>query len=172
MKQSSRRPLEGGPDEPWAVRRARAHWQAMRGARALPSRADLDPADIRDLLPVTQLLDVIEGGADFRYRLIGTQVDALNGGFYTGRRLSETPCGAPPRALWELCRRAVAERRPVIDTIRLRGADAAPIDVRTALFPLSRTGGAADMLWGVVLRSYLMDASTARRRVAALVGRR
>ncbi|HVI90552.1 MAG TPA: PAS domain-containing protein [Dongiaceae bacterium] len=50
------------------------YWQVIKTDR-LPSRLDIDPIDIPDLLPNIMLLDVLEGGKDFRYRLAGTAVE-------------------------------------------------------------------------------------------------
>jgi hypothetical protein len=50
------------------------YWQAIKGDR-LPSRHDIDPIDIPDLLANIMLLDVLESGKDFRYRLAGTEIE-------------------------------------------------------------------------------------------------
>lgn len=52
----------------------RAYWDAKRGSRLMPARADLRPAEIREHLPWIVLLDVLHGATDFRYRLIGTLI--------------------------------------------------------------------------------------------------
>lgn len=48
------------------------YWDAKRGNRLMPARADLRPADIREHLPWIVLIDVLP--KDFRYRLIGTLI--------------------------------------------------------------------------------------------------
>jgi hypothetical protein len=50
------------------------YWQAIKTDR-LPSRHEIDPIDIPDLLPNIMLLDVLESGRDFRYRLAGTAIE-------------------------------------------------------------------------------------------------
>uniref|UniRef100_UPI003137A719 PAS domain-containing protein n=1 Tax=Ferrovibrio terrae TaxID=2594003 RepID=UPI003137A719 len=64
-------------------------WLAKCGDRPMPARADLDPAEITPLLPNLILRDVLRDTKpgwplDFRYRLIGTRVDAMMNGRYTG----------------------------------------------------------------------------------------
>ena len=49
-----------------------AYWDAKRGARSMPARADLEPAEIPVLLPY--LMIVGKDGDQFRYRLVGTAV--------------------------------------------------------------------------------------------------
>ncbi|HVJ41102.1 MAG TPA: PAS domain-containing protein [Dongiaceae bacterium] len=50
------------------------YWKSLGGNR-LPSRRDIDPVDIPELLQNVMLLDVLDGGADFRYRLAGTAIE-------------------------------------------------------------------------------------------------
>src|SRR5690349_8298694 len=61
---------------PDSLTRLFCYWQAKRGGRAMPARADIDPAEIKALLPYMILVDVIydtEAGLDFVYRLVGTR---------------------------------------------------------------------------------------------------
>lgn len=58
------------------------YWDAIRGGAHLPSRSDFDPLEIPHALPYVGLIDIIEPGPQFRYRLIGTKMPA-----YAGRRL-------------------------------------------------------------------------------------
>ena len=65
------------------------YWQSKRGTRAMPSRADIDPGEFRALLPHVMLVDVVDGGADFRYRLVGTELERHFGRSVTGHLLNE-----------------------------------------------------------------------------------
>ncbi len=58
------------------------------GETRLPARTDLDPLEIRHLLPDLLIFDVVEGGADFRVRLVGTGVVEAFGFDGTGKLLS------------------------------------------------------------------------------------
>ncbi len=58
------------------------------GARALPDRADLDPAEIPLLLPYI-LISEVEQPFRIRYRLIGTEVVHVTGMNFTGHYLDE-----------------------------------------------------------------------------------
>jgi hypothetical protein len=70
------------------IRRLVAYWQARRGDGAMPLRADIDPAEIRDLLPNIVMID-IEQPFRVRYRLVGTKVVDFNQIDFTGRYLDE-----------------------------------------------------------------------------------
>ena len=63
-----------------------AYWIEKRGSRSMPRKRDIDPIEIpARILPNLQIIDVIDRGARFRYRLVGTaSVDAF-GSDYTGR---------------------------------------------------------------------------------------
>lgn len=52
------------------------YWSALKGARAAPDRADIDPGAIRHILADTFLIEVDEDCA-FPLRLSGTRVNAL-----------------------------------------------------------------------------------------------
>jgi hypothetical protein len=69
-----------------------AYWHAKRGARPFPGRKDIVPREIEKLLPWVQMYDVVDGGKEFRVRLIGTALsDTLGGGDYSGKPISEMP---------------------------------------------------------------------------------
>jgi hypothetical protein len=60
------------------------------GSGPFPGRKDLDPVEIScALLPRLFLLDLVNGGEDARYRLIGTAVVACTGRDATGSLVSE-----------------------------------------------------------------------------------
>jgi hypothetical protein len=67
-----------------------AYWDRKRGARSMPSKRDMDPTEIPpELLPNLQIIDVIDGGTRFRYRLVGTALVQAFGEDYTGKHTDE-----------------------------------------------------------------------------------
>jgi len=71
------------------------YWDRKRAGRIGPRRADIDPSDITHLLPNVFMVDVINGGADFRYRLVGTRIIEGLGRDNTGKKLSELYADQP-----------------------------------------------------------------------------
>ena len=65
------------------------YWDHKRAGRMAPRRADIDPSEIVAHLPHLFMLDVIDGGKDFRFRLIGTHLVEGLGRDYTGKLVSE-----------------------------------------------------------------------------------
>src|SRR4051794_22256526 len=94
------------------------YWEACCGSRAVPRRSDIDPSDIRALLPNLQLVDVVDRGQRFRFRLVGTAIVTAYGDEMTGRFFDEI---MPPDRL----ARALGYHRLVCETKR-------PVYVRAA----------------------------------------
>jgi hypothetical protein len=81
-------------DEPVLVR-LYAYWDSVRQGRRMPDRRDIDPVAMGPtLLPHTMLVDVIDGGARARYRLMGTAIVERFGSDPTGRYFDELLTGS------------------------------------------------------------------------------
>jgi hypothetical protein len=77
------------------TRAGAAMWRALKRQDRFPSRAGMTSCLTRPLRDTSLLLEVVEGGADYRYRDVGA---ALIKGFnadFSGRRLSEIVETAP-----------------------------------------------------------------------------
>jgi len=99
----------------------RDYWLAKRGSRSMPGRGDISPAELKAHLPRILLADVIAGGADFRYRLVGTELRQFFRAEPSAKRMSEAlaPFGAETVEATLMSYRAVVERRA---PMRLTGA--------------------------------------------------
>ncbi|HYG91851.1 MAG TPA: PAS domain-containing protein [Azospirillum sp.] len=128
---------------------AQAHWDRMRGARRMPSRADLDPVDIPRLLPVTILVEVLRDPLDFRYRLLGTEIDRIVTANYRGRCFSELEHIETGGRLWSDHERVVLTRAPVRSSVAYVGHDRFIRTLSHGLFPLSNDGETVHMIWAV-----------------------
>ena len=73
-----------------------SYWQSKRNGRRMPSRADIVPAELTLHLPQILLADVLDGGRDFRYRLLGTRLTPYFPVQATGKKFTEAlaPFGA------------------------------------------------------------------------------
>jgi hypothetical protein len=67
------------------------YWQRKRGERAMPRRQDVDPIDLRQMLPHIFLVDVEGQPARFRYRLVGTELTMIMGRELKGAYIDEMP---------------------------------------------------------------------------------
>lgn len=55
-----------------------AYWQALRGARSMPLRSEIDPRGIQDALDFTFIVERVTAGVA-RFRLAGSQLNELMG---------------------------------------------------------------------------------------------
>lgn len=70
------------------------YWNRCRGAHKMPSRADIDPLDVPQLMRYLSLLDVLPTEPRFRYRLVGTGIVEYFGRDPTGWYVDEAAYGA------------------------------------------------------------------------------
>ena len=63
------------------------YWDKKRGGRAMPSRADIIPSEMKQHIRTIVLVDVLPDFADFRYRMIGSDVTEHMLGDATGKTL-------------------------------------------------------------------------------------
>lgn len=131
-------------------RRGLEYWSAKREGRRMPSRADIDPAEIRDILPHIVLLDVQQDPLDFRYRLIGAAVEARLGRFCNGMWMSEMPNQRAPSRIWSACMRVIAEKAPITTDVPYLGPMPGFDMAEDILLPLSEHDDRVDMIMVVV----------------------
>ena len=124
-----------------------AYWDEIRAGRAMPSRADLDPADIRTILPCVFLLDVAQDPLDFRYRLIGTKMASHLNRNLTGSWMSDLPHQRPPSRIWSACARVVETRVPISSDTPYVGKHHAYKETEDLILPLSADGETVNMLF-------------------------
>lgn len=67
------------------------YWAERRGARPYPSRAAIDPLDLRPMLGNLMLFDVVGQPPRFRYRLYGSRLAERSGYDMTGKWIDELP---------------------------------------------------------------------------------
>lgn len=64
------------------------YWSDLAGTRAMPAATEIDAVQMRSALGYVNLLDAIEQGEDFRYRVFGSTVAAVSGFDLTGQLAS------------------------------------------------------------------------------------
>ena len=128
------------------------YWNARRGIRSMPTRADIDPMEMRQWLPRITLVDVGPDGAQLTYRLAGTQIVDLLGMNPTGQPVENAWPEDEAARLRERCREVVETRGPVFCQQTCEWL----VDQRPSAWamclPLSADGQRVDMILG-----YLSD---------------
>ena len=77
----------------------RSYWDAKRGERAMPSRSDIRPSELKEHLGWVIMVEVLPDLSDFRYRLIGTLVTEYFLTDATGLTVSEAFADRGPAAI-------------------------------------------------------------------------
>lgn len=124
------------------------YWRSKHRGPLLPSRADIDPFELKPLLPHVLLIDVERPALQFRYRLVGTAIVHVVGSDPTGRRMDEVL----PQRLVAPALRAYREAAVRRQAMRLAGRFWQParshILWEAALLPLAADGNTVTMLFG------------------------
>lgn len=122
------------------------YWNGKRAGRRWPSRDDIEPQEIAGLLPYVMLVDVLEDGRYFRFRLIGA--DVAIGVDPTGKlQHEEVPEGIYRDHITALFRRGATGpgalySRSTYDYTRIQG----PRGVSRLFMPLASDGETIDMM--------------------------
>jgi hypothetical protein len=77
----------------------RDYWEQKRGLRAMPSRADIKPSELREHLGWVIIMEVLLDRSDFRYKLIGTLVSQYWLRDSTGKTVTEAFSADSPGAV-------------------------------------------------------------------------
>jgi len=120
------------------------YWQVVKDERAMPSRADLNPADIASLLRYLSLVDVDRKEKRYRMRLVGTETVRALGADITGKYLDELP--RIERHLKARYDWIVKEKRPYMIIGKLQWSQKSFLDFCSIGLPLSNNGHDVDII--------------------------
>src|SRR5688572_25636978 len=136
------------------VQELHLYWQGLRQDDRLPSRADIEPADIRHLLPHLLLVDLEPTPFRVRYRVCGTRVAEICGDV-TGRYLDELDGGSAwSPAEFQRQYQIVSQRRtPVFARQWILSRYDTPYPCFIGIWPLVRDGSDVEMC--VAIEDYL-----------------
>ncbi len=88
-------------------------WNDWRAGRDMPTQQDVNPRAMMRYLARIQLYDVIDKGADFRVRLVGTGITQAFGVDLTGTFMSKHPNAARGGRIMSALNRVMEQRQPV-----------------------------------------------------------
>jgi len=134
-----------------------AYWERKRSTRRMPSRADIDPVELRGLVNNIALYDVIEpqlfGETDplYRVRLVGSDIVEFDGRNTTGEWIGT---GKPPELVAQITgmlTSIVVSRAPRFRTgIVYWSRDRSYRRFESCFLPLSPDDGAVNMILNAV----------------------
>lgn len=122
------------------------YWTARRGRRAMPARSEIDPIDLKTLLPLLILIDVVPDPRRYVYRLVGTHEVEMRGADPTGKPVEEAFYGESAEETVDYLDRVVRTRQPLLYRGTYR-----PLRTRTQhddilFLPLSNDGETVNMI--------------------------
>jgi hypothetical protein len=139
------KPLEKMGDE---LKPLQALWEQRRTGRRFPTRHDIAARDIAQYLPRTTLMRVIDGGADFEYRLAGDVLIKSFGWNLRGARSSQLTNLRKHTNLDALmdiaCRPVAANGMPILIEFKSQLYGGAVVRREALHLPLGDDDGAVD----------------------------
>jgi hypothetical protein len=130
---------------------ALAYWQRIRDGRTVPLKRGLDPLDIPPkLLPHLQIIDVVDGGRRFRYRLIGTSLVETYGKDYTGTYADELVSGGRLGFIHSVYQAVCTIQAPVFSHNCYHTIRRTDLFANRIYMPLSKHGADVDYILGAL----------------------
>ncbi|WP_119459527.1 PAS domain-containing protein [Rhodospirillaceae bacterium SYSU D60014] len=125
------------------------YWCSIKGARHMPARADIDPAEIKFILPNLLLTEMEAEPFRIRYRIVGTEVVRVTRVEFTNRYLDELASSVGDDLdldYWMRQYRSCCEKRePIFGIGNLRYDGHWVQSFEWAILPLSTNGIDVDM---------------------------
>jgi hypothetical protein len=124
-------------------------WESLRAGRIGPKRDEISPAPLKSVLASTFIIDVVDGGQDFRFRFAGDRIIQFMGRRFAGMLLSEltgTPFFDNMRTMYSAC---VASKGPITSGVRQASYPGKEfLEIEAVVFPLSEDGVGVTHLFG------------------------
>lgn len=132
------------------ARSMHAYWTAKKGDRLMPSRADMEPSEMKDLLPHVILTRLEYEPFRVLYKLVGTRAVENAGMDYSGHYLDELDFVSEIGTDWPATYRAIArDKTPVFGLCQIKFTDGVTKPYVVAMFPLSSDGVTVDQVLAI-----------------------
>ena len=126
-----------------------AYWDGIRAGRMAPRWSEIEPGDIKPLLPHVMVMEILGAPFDVLYRIVGTAVVEAYGYDFTWETIL-TPEPDADTPMWlEIFRRYMDRKGPCFGQYRiaLDGKDTIVVDA--GVLPLSSDGTTVDRFIGL-----------------------
>jgi hypothetical protein len=139
--------MSGSDSEPTdpLLRQLLDYWTKKKGERIAPSRVDVDPGQIRALLPNVFLVERLGDPPRYRYRLVGTTIVKDFGEEITGRYLDEVDFDFVTSRVVSEYDRAAKEHQPIASKWSYTKQSGRQMTYERLILPLSSDGRTVDM---------------------------
>ncbi len=133
-----------------------AYWNKLRGARAAPDRAHIDPGAIRHILADSFIVEVDADGV-FPFRFSGARINALWRAEQKGESFVALWRDAHRHSLRAALATVSDGAIPIIAGARARSTDGAQLDLELLLLPLRHFGRTHARMLGALSTAYPAD---------------
>lgn len=121
------------------------HWAAIRGARAMPSRRDIDPQALKGALGIVMIARLDPAEDDFRFSLFGTEIVQAQRADYTNKLARDLAPGPYGELVSNTYRQVRASGRPYYGRLSL-SLDRELVSYHRLVLPLGGEDGQVDAL--------------------------
>jgi hypothetical protein len=148
------------------LRNLHQYWLDKKGTRIAPARRDIEPGELRELLPYLFLVDVELRPVRFRFRLVGTGIVEAFGIDATGRYVEDLDFSDRAPSVLAYYSAVVTTREPSCHAVHFTRGGKRHLIYERIILPLSSDGMSVDMLLGGLCfdEAYEIDFSSATRR--------
>jgi len=144
------------------IPRFQSYWEARRPTQhRIPLRSELNPTELRELLPNIVILEVEQNPIRFRYRLVGTRVVEFNRQDFTGLYLGAIGWDEEQQ-LVDICSRVVSTQEPLYGFYSWTLKNGTIGKCEFGVFPFSHNGNTVTQLFGIEDYDFPRDYSGAR----------
>ncbi|MDQ7248944.1 arsenic resistance N-acetyltransferase ArsN2 [Dongia sedimenti] len=118
------------------------YWEAKRGRRPMPTWSDIDPAEIKPLLPHLLVTRYERNPFRARFVLVGTWLAQYAGGDFTGRYLDELDFSSEIDTDWPAHHlQFIRDARPTFGVCRFLTESGLEREYESAMFPIAGEDG-------------------------------
>jgi hypothetical protein len=128
------------------LQRVEQYWAQLADGRPMPSRKDFHPHDLHWLFGHFYTVDILRGGADYRFGYVGDFWKALYASDLSGLLLSECEAFGKLMVLRASYDEAIRDRRPCYRTGRIVWPDQRSVHHERLTVPFAGDGGEPSML--------------------------
>lgn len=146
------------------LRKGLGVWERLRGEKHFPSRPQMSPREMSGLLRNTVLVKVLDGGAEFQFRIVGDAIVMAQGTSFQGMTMTEIDQALP--GYGSMLREVYTRICKTGEPLAFRGwfersADKRPFFHESLVLPLGEDGQNVDHI--LVLGVYAFEYEEALR---------
>ena len=128
-----------------------AIWKRVAGERLAPARSEITLGHVRRLSPWLWTIDVVDQGADFRFRLGGDRIVQFLGQRHSGRLLSQLPTNPFFSRMQHTLSHCIAHKKPVARGPLASGYPGKEhCEMEVVVLPLSEDGHSINCVMGAM----------------------